>query len=70
MKQGRPEMGNKKGKTPQEPRETENRRQHTRQRPHIKSIPTKIQRLLHSRTFGKEPGGNQGQQWPHNKDRP
>ena len=34
---------------------------------HIKSIPTKIQRLLHSRTFGKEPGRDQGQPWSHNQ---
>ena len=32
-----------------------------------KSIPTQIQRLLHSRTVGKEPYRNQGQPWTHNQ---
>ena len=33
----------------------------------MKSIPTKVQRYLHNRTFGKEPGRNQRQPWPHNQ---
>ena len=48
-------------------REPESQRQHTHQRSHMKSIPTKIQRFLHSRTFRKEPSGNKGQPWSHNQ---
>ena len=59
--------GNKKGKTPKEPKKLKVGAQHTCQRSHIKSIPTKIPRLLHSRTFRKEPGRDQGQPRSHNQ---
>ena len=36
----------------------------------MKSIPTKIQGLLHSRTFGKEPGRDQRQSRSHNQSTP
>ena len=51
-------------------RKTENRQQHTCQRSHIQSIPSQIQRLLHSRTFRKKSGRNQGQPQPYNQSPP
>ena len=62
--------GKKKGITPKEPEKLKIGdniliRDHT-----SKSIPTKIQGLLHSRTFGKEPSGDQRQSWPRNQSTP
>ena len=69
-KAGKARDGNKKGKTPKEPEKLKVGNNILIRRSHIKSIKTKIQRLLHSRTFGKEPGRNKGQPWPHNQGTP
>ena len=58
--------GKKKGITPKEP-ERLKIGDNILIRDHIKSIPTKIQGLLHSRTFRKEPGRDQRQSQSHNQ---
>ena len=62
--------GNKKGKTPKKPKKLKVGdnilvRDHT-----SKAFQPKIQRLLHSRTFRKEPGRDQGQPRSHNQGTP
>ena len=58
---------NRKGITPKEPQELKIGDNILVRDPHIRSIPTKIQGLLHSRTFGKEPSRDQRQSWSHNQ---
>ena len=58
--------GKKKGITPKEPERLKIGDNILCKGSHIKSIPTKIQGLLHSRTFGKEPGRDQRQSRSHN----
>ena len=61
--------GSKKGKTPKEPKELKVG-DNVLVRSYIESIPTQVQRFLHSRTFRKKSSRDQGQPWPHNQGTP
>ena len=62
--------GNTRRKITKSPEQLKIGDQYTCKRPHIKSIPAKIQRLLHNRTLRKKSSPNNRQPWTHNKGTP